>query len=78
MDPRYLQDGPRKCWAVYAVDCNDLESYHRGKRVLDMIRRVGEAPHALKLNRDGSPAHPLYLRGDLIPFEIANEGNQCD
>jgi hypothetical protein len=50
----------------------------RGKRVLDMIRRVGEAPHALKLNKDGSPAHPLYLRGDLIPFEIANEGNQCD
>lgn len=23
--------------------------------------------HAIKLNKDGSPAHPLYLRGDLVP-----------
>lgn len=23
--------------------------------------------HALKLNKDGSPAHPLYLPGDLCP-----------
>jgi hypothetical protein len=26
--------------------------------------------HALKRNKDGSPAHPLYLRGDVMPFPL--------
>lgn len=42
---------------------------HRGDFVRALIfRRAGKALHALKLNNDGSPAHPLYLRADLIPF----------
>lgn len=39
----------------------------RGPVVLDLIRSTGKVPHALKLNGDGSPAHPLYLRADLRP-----------
>lgn len=27
--------------------------------------------HALAINQDGSPAHPLYLRGDLRPIPFA-------
>lgn len=38
--------------------------------VLEIIRQAGKTPHALKLNGDGSPAHPLFLRGDLRPFAI--------
>lgn len=42
----------------------------RGPETLDLLRRCGVALHALKLNGDGSPTHPLYLRGDLKPFEM--------
>jgi hypothetical protein len=41
----------------------------------EIIRRAGKTPHALKLNGDGSPAHPLYLRGDLRPFAMG--GASC-
>jgi hypothetical protein len=42
----------------------------RGEYVLELVRSIGKAQNALKLNRDRSPAHPLYLRGDLKPFEM--------
>ena len=32
-----------------------------------LITGAGRKLHALKLNKDGTPAHPLYLRGDLKP-----------
>jgi hypothetical protein len=38
---------------------------------LAAIRTAGKTPHALKLNKDGSPAHPLYLRTTLTPFPMA-------
>ena len=38
----------------------------RDREVLGMFNRI----HALRLNTDGSPAHPLYLPKDLTPFEI--------
>lgn len=36
---------------------------------------MGKPLHAIQLNLDGSPAHPLYLRGDLkpIPFEVISK-----
>jgi len=42
----------------------------RGPEVLRLIRAAGKVPHALQLNKDGSPAHPLYLRGDLVPVAM--------
>jgi hypothetical protein len=41
----------------------------RGRAVLRMLAEVC-APTALKLNGDGSPAHPLYLAADLKPFPM--------
>ncbi len=38
----------------------------RAKRVLEIIPNLC----ALKLNSDGSPAHPLYLRKSLVPTPI--------
>ena len=35
----------------------------RGSTVLKMIPE----PYAFGMNRDGSPKHPLYLRGDMVP-----------
>jgi len=43
----------------------------RGEEVLRLIRKHGKVPHALKLNKDGSPRHPLYLRSDAVPMPIA-------
>ena len=31
------------------------------------MRTLGKTPHFLKLNADGSPGHPLYLRRTLTP-----------
>lgn len=36
-------------------------------RQKDVLRHLPEKIHALKLNGDGSPAHPLYLKNDLKP-----------
>jgi hypothetical protein len=42
----------------------------RGKRMLEIIRDAGKVPHALKLNADGSPQHPLYLPRHLRAFPM--------
>lgn len=44
-----------------------LGGKERGAHVLAMIRAHGKQPFALRLNRDGSPAHPLYLPSNLMP-----------
>jgi hypothetical protein len=37
-------------------------------RVADLCRVIGDRPvHALITNADGSPRHPLYVKGDTIP-----------
>lgn len=40
-----------------------------GLEMLHAIKRVC-VPHALKLNGDGSPQHPLYLAKALVPFPM--------
>lgn len=42
----------------------------RGRRVLALLRDIGVNPHALKLNEDGSPVHPLYQPASLKPFPM--------
>jgi hypothetical protein len=44
----------------------------------DMIEHLwlndpGRAPYAPKLTKDGHPAHPLYLPGDLDPILVEGE-----
>lgn len=45
---------------------------NRGSKVLRMLS--GKC-YALKLNRSGHPAHPLYLPGDLKPFPIMSSND---
>lgn len=40
----------------------------RGTIVLRCLRRWGIKPMALRLNKDGSPAHPLRIGYDQYPF----------
>ena len=42
----------------------------RGPVVERIIRDTGHVPHALKLNADGSPGHPLYLPAAARPFPM--------
>jgi hypothetical protein len=42
----------------------------RGKTVLSWLRAHDIKPLALKINADGSPAHPLYLPYSLQPIEM--------
>jgi len=39
----------------------------RGEKVLDMLHRNGEQPHALAITVGGHPRHPLYLPYSLKP-----------
>ena len=49
-----------------------LAGPERSRDVLALIRGVGVTPHALRLNRDGSPAHPLYLPAKLVPVAMGD------
>lgn len=40
----------------------------RGREVVKLIRSAGRTPHALRINADGSPEHPLYLSYKLQPI----------
>ena len=45
----------------------------RGDAVLGMLRQHAVAPHSLRLNASGHPAHPLYLPGSLRPKRIRGQ-----
>lgn len=42
----------------------------RAQHVLALLHAAGVTPRALRLGKDGSPAHPLYLPADLRPIAI--------
>ncbi len=41
--------------------------YGRGAAVLAMLREAKIVPHALRINGDGCPAHPLYIGYETKP-----------
>jgi hypothetical protein len=43
----------------------------RPANVLSLLRRLGVRPYALRINSDGTPAHPLYLPYTLKPQPMA-------
>lgn len=40
----------------------------RNLEVLNLLKSLGIEPHALKINMDGSPAHPLYIAYKAQPI----------
>jgi hypothetical protein len=42
----------------------------RGRIVLEKLRSWRVVPHALRINKDGSPGHPLYIALKHRPFPI--------
>jgi hypothetical protein len=49
----------------------------RGRNVAELLIRAGHPLHMLKLCKDGTPSHPLYLKGSLKPalFDEAGDKN---
>ena len=43
----------------------------RGRDIADLLTYAGHQLHVLKLCNDGTPSHPLYLRGNLKPTLLA-------
>lgn len=41
--------------------------YGRDIEVLQLLKEMGVVTHALVVNSDGTPKHPLYIKGDTIP-----------
>lgn len=43
---------------------------NRGPQLLKLMRSRGVVPYALRINRDGSPQHPLYLPYSVRPVPM--------
>jgi hypothetical protein len=47
----------------------------RGRDVASLLRRAGHELYVLKLCNDGTPSHPLYLKGTLRPSLFGDDGH---
>lgn len=67
---RWTEDACRDRQVVCAWGSN-AAGMSREQIVRSLLRRVAAKTYALKINKDGTPAHPLYLREDLPLLEYA-------
>ena len=64
----HIRKAARSCKAIV---CGwGKHAGEHGKKVLSVIRRNGGTALALKINKDGSPSHPLYIGYDVKPIPI--------
>lgn len=70
----YIEREARKAGLVVCAWGHHGDHLGRGVTVLGRLRELGVIPHALKVNQDGMPAHPLYLNGALTPFVLVTPG----
>jgi hypothetical protein len=68
---RYILEA---CRAAAIVVCGWGNPGHellgRGPKLLELMRANGIRPHALKVNANGSPQHPLYIGYDVLPVPL--------
>jgi hypothetical protein len=60
-----------QCETVVAGWGPKAARYNGGEKLMQLFDEEGVAVYALKINKDGSPGHPLYIGYDapLIPYE---------
>ena len=63
----------RVCHMTICAWGNHGNYMNRSSHVLDLLRKAGVKPHALRIGKTGQPGHPLYLKGDLQPVELVGE-----
>ena len=67
-DKYLLEMAERAALIVFAYGLPHKSLRYRGPEVAKLLSRGGTRPlHVLKLCKDGTPSHPLYLKGDLKP-----------
>jgi hypothetical protein len=67
-DRHLLAMAERSSMIVFAYGKPHRSLQYRGPAVARMLSNDGRRPlHILKPCNDGTPSHPLYLRGDLTP-----------
>jgi hypothetical protein len=66
----YIIEALKPCGLVICGYGKHGALHGRGAFVLELLRQNGIIPHALKINGDGSPAHPLYLPYHLQPVKM--------
>lgn len=74
---QFIQSQAAGRTSVIAAWGTDGARNGRGHAVADMLAEAGVTLLCLGTNRDGTPKHPLYLRGDtsLVPYRV---GVSCD
>lgn len=63
---KYIKKYAKLCDKVICAWGNDGIFKNRSKSVLSNLNNT----YYIKLNKSGEPAHPLYLKGDLIPTKF--------
>ena len=67
----YIKKYSKICDKVICAWGNDGNYKNRSKEVLEMLDNI----YYIKLNKTGEPAHPLYLKSDLIPIKFEKNKN---
>ena len=63
---KYLIDYSLKCDKVVCTWGNDGSYKNRNSEIKSILSNL----HYLALNKSGEPAHPLYLKSELIPIKF--------
>ena len=66
----YVERAARRAKLIVCAWGKDGAHLDRGNIMLANLWDLGLDLHALKLNNDGSPAHPLYLPYSTKPFKM--------
>lgn len=72
----HIKDALKSASTVICAWGKHGELSDRGVEVLKLILNLGHKPMALKINKDGSPGHPLYVGYDVKPVEYL-AGNEA-
>lgn len=79
-----IMDAANKCKTFICGWGKHGRLYGRGAAVLRLLKRYGVTPMVLKINNDGTPAHPLYIGYNVKPFDFdltkwsnSLKGEQC-
>lgn len=66
LNDQWLRDVGEKCNMVIFAWGNFKQAVDRSKEVMAMFPEA----YALVVNQNGSPRHPLYVKGDVIPVKF--------
>lgn len=70
---RAIVEAAKQSALVVCAWGNHAAHRERSKEVVQLLRKAGVVPHALRINSGGEPAHPLYLPGNLCatPWRVS-------